>query len=436
MGWKLKFLVITFILRTTQQDDLNENSIGANELTEQKIAEHINDLGIKILNELIEVNLGQNIVISPTTISVLLAMALLGSVGVTFEEIVKVIGFSSDVVSYRNHHVEFGQLLESLAADSSTKTSYANAIFVDNNSRLRDLYKEFTEKVYKGLITNVDFRNAAVTRDFINDWVKEHTNEKIPSFLNDPLPTDTEVVLLSALYFSGAWDKPFAPTYTRNMTFTKYDGQKIEAELMLNFGKFRHVFDEELDVNMVAIPYKGDETVMYVVKPGRQLGASLPNMLKRIDARKLDGLISQLSSKDCVLRFPKMSLKYQTDLRTPFQLLGIKSMFDDSAHFGLMIDDTLGKNSEENIILKIRDVDSSYDALSKLPNPGVHIDSIIHEVQITMDEYGTEAGAVAAGTLKRTAELFYADSPFYFFIRNERTKLVTFSAAIFDPTKN
>lgn len=42
--------------------------------------------------------------------------------------------------------------------------------------------------------------------------------------------------------------------------------------------------------------------------------------------------------------------------------------------------------------------------------------------------------AATAGVLARTAKLFYADSPFYMFIRNEQTKLVTFSAAIFDPT--
>lgn len=49
-------------------------------------------------------------------------------------------------------------------------------------------------------------------------------------------------------------------------------------------------------------------------------------------------------------------------------------------------------------------------------------------------EYGTEAVAATSAILARSAEQFYADSPFYMFIRNERTKLVTFSAVIFDPT--
>lgn len=50
-------------------------------------------------------------------------------------------------------------------------------------------------------------------------------------------------------------------------------------------------------------------------------------------------------------------------------------------------------------------------------------------------EFGTEAVAASSAFISRTANLFYADSPFYLFIRNERTKLVTFSAAIFDPTE-
>lgn len=53
----------------------------------------------------------------------------------------------------------------------------------------------------------------------------------------------------------------------------------------------------------------------------------------------------------------------------------------------------------------------------------------------SITEYGTEAVAATSGILARSAEQFYADSPFYMFIRNEKTKLVTFSAAIYDPTK-
>lgn len=56
-------------------------------------------------------------------------------------------------------------------------------------------------------------------------------------------------------------------------------------------------------------------------------------------------------------------------------------------------------------------------------------------LKYNVSEFGTEAVAATSGTLTRSAENFYADSPFYFFIRNERTKLVTFSAVIFDPTK-
>lgn len=51
-----------------------------------------------------------------------------------------------------------------------------------------------------------------------------------------------------------------------------------------------------------------------------------------------------------------------------------------------------------------------------------------------LSEYGTEAVAATSAILARSAELFYTDTPFYIFIRNEKTRLVTFSAVIFDPT--
>lgn len=99
------------------------------------------------------------------------------------------------------------------------------------------------------------------------------------------------------------------------------------------------------------------------------------------------------------------------------------------------------------------------DVINSLPNPGIHIDSVVHDVKMTINgkffqehlnlfymtecipliklyvlEYGTEAVAATIAFTTRRTEQFYADSPFYMFIRNERTKLVTFSAVIFDPT--
>ena len=49
-----------------------------------------------------------------------------------------------------------------------SKTMYADAIFLDAKSKLRDLYKSYVQKVYGGEAQTVDFTDRATTQTFIN----------------------------------------------------------------------------------------------------------------------------------------------------------------------------------------------------------------------------------------------------------------------------
>lgn len=87
-----------------------------------------------------------------------------------------------------------------------------------------------------------------------------------------------------------------------------------------------------------------------------------------------------------------MRLFYRNNLSDSLKLLGIETMFTEKANFGLMIDVPEIKNSSDNklVFRSPEDVEESdgkmsLDALSTLPNPGIHVDSIIHEVQININ---------------------------------------------------
>ncbi|KOB65875.1 Uncharacterized protein OBRU01_22596 [Operophtera brumata] len=191
---------------------------------------------------------------------------------------------------------------------------------------------------------------------------------------------------------------------------------------------------------MIALPYNDSITTMYVIKPIFPNRLSLLDLMNRLDYAKIDKLTNQMENSKSVIRFPKMDLQNKVKLEKALKALGVQSLFTPGgANFALMVDsNTVPNKTEVDIISRINDEDEDSkglkELLKSLPNPGMHVDSVLHDVKLTINEYGTEAVAATAGVLARTAKLFYADSPFYMFIRNEKTKLVTFSAAIFDPT--
>lgn len=159
---------------------------------------------------------------------------------------------------------------------------------------------------------------------------------------------------------------------------------------------------------MVAIPYNDSITKMYVIKPRKPDQMTLAELLNRLNYTTLDNTIDKLTSHTCIVRFPKMDLQYNANLADTFKSLGLQSIFNpEQANFALMIDDTNVNNKTDEDILTLRFNDASEpegliskfnDAvelknlralIDALPNPGVHIDKIIHNVKITINgEYG------------------------------------------------
>lgn len=68
-------------------------------------------------------------------------------------------------------------------------------------------------------------------------------------------------------------------------------------------------------------------------------------------------------------------------------------------------------------------------------NPRIYVDSIIHKVDLEINEKGTEGGAATAVTITRsgTQVIFRGETPFMFLIRHDATKLPIFYGTVFEP---
>lgn len=85
----------------------------------------------------------------------------------------------------------------------------------------------------------------------------------------------------------------------------------------------------------------------------------------------------------------------------------------------------------------LHDLDALRTANGPLRNPGIFADEIIHKIDLTINERGTEGGAITYTTAVRTANVvFHADAPFMFIIRHEDTKLPLFYGSVFEPTSD
>uniref|UniRef100_A0A2M3Z4M3 Putative serine proteinase inhibitor n=1 Tax=Anopheles braziliensis TaxID=58242 RepID=A0A2M3Z4M3_9DIPT len=73
---------------------------------------------------------------------------------------------------------------------------------------------------------------------------------------------------------------------------------------------------------------------------------------------------------------------------------------------------------------------------SSLADQLLYVSNAVHQVDLEINEKGTEGGAATVITLNRsgTSVVFRADAPFLLLIRNDRTRMPLFYGAVFDPT--
>lgn len=143
---------------------------------------------------------------------------------------------------------------------------------------------------------------------------------------------------------------------------------------------------------MIALPYNDSITTMYVIKPIFPNRLSLLDLMNRLDYAKIDQLINQMENSKSIIRFPKMDLQNKVKLEKSLKALGVQSLFTPGeANFALMVDgNTVTNKTEVDIISRINDYEGEdskglKELLNSLPNPGMHVDSVLHDVKLTIN---------------------------------------------------
>ncbi|XP_031617154.1 serine protease inhibitor 28Dc [Contarinia nasturtii] len=91
--------------------------------------------------------------------------------------------------------------------------------------------------------------------------------------------------------------------------------------------------------------------------------------------------------------------------------------------------------SDQQMSLKRLDLLRTRLSSEHYPNPRLYADELIHQIDLTVNEVGTEGGAATVTTLRRSGPdvFFRAETPFLFLIRHEDTKIPIFYGAVFEP---
>ncbi|MBN2026491.1 MAG: hypothetical protein JW854_07030 [Actinobacteria bacterium] len=135
------------------------------------------DFGFGLFQQVASMDYNTNIVLSPLSAKLALAMASNGAIGETKEAMAKVLDLED--MSLDEINKQLGNLMTSLEqADEAVLLEIANSLWADEKNQLAPDFEQRCRENYDAEVANLDFTDpASVER--INGWVNDKTHGKI-----------------------------------------------------------------------------------------------------------------------------------------------------------------------------------------------------------------------------------------------------------------
>ena len=159
---------------------------------------------------------GGNLVFSPASISIALAMTYAGAATTTASEIASTLHFTLPPARLHPAFDALDLALTTPAAGSAPNAftlNIANATWAQRGFPFLSSYLDLLAQDYGAGLRTVDFEGAPdPSRTAINGWVSDQTEQRIPQILPPgSIDPNTRLVLTDAVYFHGDWLTPFDP---------------------------------------------------------------------------------------------------------------------------------------------------------------------------------------------------------------------------------
>lgn len=366
--------------------------------TDNKFKKNQMRLAVELFQHTAAVSEGENLLISPLSIQLALAMTANGADGKTKSEMEKVLGGSISIEKLNEYLYAYQK---SLPSTEKTKLNIANSIWFRDTFGVNQAF----------LQTNADYYDAAAYRSAfddqtvkdINNWVNANTDGMIDEMIQSIDP-DTVMYLINAIVFDGKWKQTYSENDMTNSTFYAYNGDKQDAVMMHS--------DEELyldDGNATGFikPYSGGNYSFAALLPNE--GTDIYDYIAGLSGDGLANTLEKARKVEVNTYLPKFKSDYSVSLTDILSGMGMPTAFSKEADF------------------------------SRISDTETYISNVLHKTHITVDENGTKAAAVTIventykGSVTRVTVRL--DRPFVYMIVDSKTNLPVFIGAMTEVTE-
>lgn len=355
---------------------------------------------------------GENVLISPLSVLLALAMTANGAAGETLTQMEELLGGGMSIAELNEYLYTYAQ---SLPGGEKAKLNIANSIWFRDSESLR-VEQDFLQ-------TNADYYGATArksafneqTKNEINSWVRENTDGMIEEIISGDIPISAVMYLINAIVFDAEWATHYSLEDISDGFFTTADGTKQTVSMMWSeensYLEGRNAAGGA--VGFVKAYAGGDYSFAAILpNPGVDINAYMAAMT----GENLLDLLDSAENTKVIARMPKFSYEDETLMNNELKALGIPDAFDSYK--------------------------ADFSGLGKSSNGNIYIGEVLHKTFIAVDELGTKAGAVTSVRMDEEcaddpSKIHYVtlDRPFIYMIIDNATDLPVFMGAVMDIQK-
>ena len=346
---------------------------------------------------------GDNLLISPLSIQLALAMTANGAKGKTLDEMAKLLGgeFTLDTLNEYLH-----TYVASLPSTEMSKLEIANSVWFRDVETL-DVLPGFLQK-------NADYFGAqAYTEPFngdtankINDWIDKRTDGMIKKVI-DGIDPSVMLYLINAVCFNAEWEEIYEDISIMDREFTNVNGVKKKVEMM---GSEEHNYICDDKAEGFIKYYAGRKYAFAALLPKE--GVDVYDYIAGLTGEGLAETLKGANDDLVHAGLPKFKYDYETSLVETLRSLGMKDAFDQEKA------DLTGIGTSED--------------------GNLYIGNVLHKTHIDVDERGTKAGAITVvevlcgSALIENTHTVTLDRPFVYMLIDCSTNLPFFIGAVTD----
>jgi serpin B len=372
---------------------------------QNEVIQSNNTFSFQLFSQLNAINPGQNVFISPFSVSMALGMALNGANGETYSAVQNTLGFSG--MEEQTINQTYGYLYRALQQlDPSVELEIANSVWCKKDVDLLPEFLSVNKTYFDAEVRTLNFADPQAVLT-INQWIAHATHDKIKNVLRSISP-QAVLYLINALYFHGIWQHEFPEKATRKQDFYLLDGSKTPCDMMTV--KLKTPVYPDNNIEAVELPYGQGNFVMTLIMPKNP--DKFNDYVLHFNRDVWQQIKQALRPRQCIIGLPKLRFRFKSTLNAPLAKLGMGIAFSDRADFSRI-------SSDQNL----------------------KISRLIHQTFVEVNEKGTEAAAVTVSEVVSTSIhdpilTLTFDHPYLFVISEKSTDTILFMGKVLKPVWN